>query len=420
MPDQDAINYETEFEVLFPNNTNPLLLDETTFTEVKLTESLLTPGLQGNILIQNTTNNPKGVKNIEEFYNQDVIVAIDRPLLNLGDHNWKSGFTTTQRAYRLEKRDKINENLEQYTLHICDPSLLKDAQTYQRKQWMCQTPSNIVQDCFTGCLGLGSNQFIVESSGPNRDFLAENIHPFKTIQRQAEVADASRWDFSFLHYMTYQNTRGQNPDNDTPTHNFRSLTSLASAAPVYTFRRSPQGDARISSLPENILEYSFPCDFDLLSDILNGYDEEGNLREPVMTYNDMNNEYTWFGARPPGECEGSPFIAWTNKGFEDDSDSCPIEVESWLPRRKARISLLDQDKLALRITVNWNPMLNVGRTINVEFPWVSGANKDGTLQPYSGKYLICHMTHYIKTGGLGFTTMDLVSDSVAKGKTSGR
>lgn len=93
---------------------------------------------------------------------------------------------------------------------------------------------------------------------------------------------------------------------------------------------------------------------------------------------------------------------------------CPDYSELWLLKRQARMALLEQDKIALRLVVPWQPQLHAGEVIELVL-----YNKDDdtqTLLNYgSGKYLIVSMTHNLKLGGFSTTTMDCVSTTVGQG-----
>ena len=75
------------------------------------------------------------------------------------------------------------------------------------------------------------------------------------------------------------------------------------------------------------------------------------------------------------------------------------------------MALVEQDKIALRLVVPFNPILNVGKVINFIYTL-----NDNVKENYgSGDYLIVNMTHNIKIGGFGLTILDCVSETVASG-----
>ena len=81
------------------------------------------------------------------------------------------------------------------------------------------------------------------------------------------------------------------------------------------------------------------------------------------------------------------------------------------------MSLIEQDKITLRLTVPFSPMLNVGRVIRVKIPNVGTAFNGGQAEDNygSGEYLIVNMTHNLKLGGMGVTVLDCVGQTVAAG-----
>ena len=108
----------------------------------------------------------------------------------------------------------------------------------------------------------------------------------------------------------------------------------------------------------------------------------------------------------------------TNFNTEEAQDQCPSEIEKFLLKRQARMSLLEQDKIALTLTVPWNPMLNVGKMIDVKFPR-KGIDEDAgpeyKLLYGSGRYLIVNLTHSIKNGGFSTTSMECVAQTAGQG-----
>lgn len=378
------------------------VLFETTVNEVNLTESLLTPGLQTTLSIQ-SRNNLDFIKNLDEFYGAEVKIKAVRPILDL--YNLKSDFNTTQRIYRLSNRERGNYSYESFQLDACDPTLLKDAQSYIAQSWSCATPSQVVQEVLNKCIKPQNME--IEPSLTKRDYIAENIHPFQVITQQAEAAlNTSKLDPSFLHFMTYQDISG----NDIPTHNFKSLTAMASQSPIFSYAASPKisSDLNYSNI-RDVMSYSFPCDFDLLSDVLNGYDEQGNQYSSLVAYNNLTGAISLFGSM--GDCGMTPNSTATNTGSEDLQNSCNNNTQQYLLKRRARMALVEQDKIALRLVVPFNPMLNVGKVINFTYT----LNEKVKSNYGSGDYLIVNMTHNIKLGGFGITIIDCVSETVASG-----
>lgn len=375
--------------------------------EVNMSESLLTPGLQTSITLQSYFHNPL-IKNLDKFKSAIANITVQRPILQ--DFNYPDKLEISSRIYRLSDRKLITNTVEEFTLHGCDDTLLNDARNLVSKSWKCVSPSAIVNEILDSCVGAKTKD--VESSGPGRDYIAENIHPFQVISQQADVALAGSVDPSFVHYMTYEGFTLGDPRGK---HNFRSLKSLtAPSNGVAKFYHQETGASAGFANPLSILTHSFPCDFDYLSDILNGVDIDGSLMSSMTVVNPMLKMMSLLGNKATG-CgvgRGKFMSSLTNFNSAKDQDSCNTDVENHLLLRQARMSLLEEDKIALRLTVPWNPILHAGKMIEVYI--IHRAS--GEFQNFgTGLYLIHSLTHNLKDGGFGTTTLDCVSRSVGGG-----
>lgn len=403
------LDYKTTFYVKFLGGLNDALFQDLSAKEITLSESLLTPGLQTSIRFQSYIHSVP-IKILDNFKSAIVNIEVVKPAL--APYGFDPTFELFTRIYRLSNRVRVNNNIEEFTLHGCDDTLLNDARNLVSKSWKCVTPSSIVNEILQSCLGvMNPRNRDVESSFPARDYIAENIHPFQVINQQSDVALAMGNDPSFVHYMTYENFSG----NPMGTHHFRSLKSLtAPTSGVARFFFQETGIEAGYGNPESIITHMFPCDFDYLSDILNGLDLDGSLMASLVVVNPMLKMQSLLGNKASG-CgvgRGQYMTSFTNINSAKDQDSCNIDVENHLLLRQARMSLLEEDKIALRLTVPFNGALHAGNMIEVYF-----ANKEtGRFDNYaSGYYLIHSMTHNIKTGGYSTTTMDCVSRSVGGG-----
>lgn len=387
-------------------NVDPKVMLQVTPVEVILNESLLNPGLQTSLRVHSYSH-VLPVKNLDIYKGSIMDINLQRKILK--QYKINDQMDVSQVVYRIDNRRFINNNVEEYVLHACDQTLLDDAATLVSKMWKCTRPSDVVSEVLASCAGVGAGQLDVESADPARDYIAENIHPFQVVAQQANVALAAGNDPSFLHYMTYINLG---------THHFRSLHSLTKKSSIATFRFSETGANVLSdgyANPFLIRALSFPCDFDLLSDILNGIDANGNDINSAMLFNPVTKQFNTFGNQTLG-CGiggGNAKQGMTNQDSAGTQNACPDYAYLYMQKRQARMGLLEQDKIALRITVPWNPNLHVGEIITVKIP-----NKNDTtvLNYGSGDYLILHMTHNIKRGGYATTTMDCVSRTVGGGQ----
>lgn len=379
-------------------------------------ESLLTPGLQTVVTFHNNICLPSG-KNFDKFKNQGLFFYLEKNdngawILNCMNHT----------VYRMDNRGFKPTNVsdtEEFSIHACYPTLLKDAKSLVSKSWKCASPTDIVERMFTHCLGLGRDQFTIDKSDSKRDYIAENIHPFQVISQQANVA-LYQGHPDYVHFMTYSWNSGSDV-----RHHFRSLRSLCEQPVVATYTYADHGMGIDSptdnpqdggySNPNAIISMEFPCDFDMLSDILNGIDENGQNQNGVATLNPVTAQFDFTGKK--SDCGIGQFnykVAISNSNSTKQQDSCNLEVEKHLLERQARMALLDRDKIALRMTVPWNPQLHAGKTIQLNWP-----NKyDSNAYIYGqGKYLITSMSHVIRNGGFSTTTIDCVTNTAGMGLT---
>lgn len=411
MPKTTETSFSQEQDILtdiqLKFNVDPKVMIQVTPVEVILGESLLTPGLQTSLRVHSYSQ-VLPIKNLDIYKGSIMDIQLQRKILQHYKLNDK--MHVNQVVYRIDNRKFINNTTEEYVIHACDQTLLDDAATLVSKMWKCTRPSEVVTEVLSSCAGVGSGQLDVESADPARDYIAENIHPFQVVAQQSNVALAGGNDPSFLHYMTYKNLG---------THHFRSLHSLTKKASIGTFYFSETGANALSggyADPSLIRTLSFPCDFDLLSDILNGIDANGNDINSAMLFNPVTKQFNTFGNQTLG-CGiggGNMKLGMTNQDSAGQQNACPDYAYLYMQKRQARMGLLEQDKIALRFTVPWNPNLHVGEIVTIKIP-----NKnDPTILNYgSGDYLILHMTHNIKRGGYATTTMDCVSRTVGTNHT---
>lgn len=372
-----------------------------TVTEVMLGESLLTPGLQTSVKAHSYihTANPK---NYDLFRKATMSISLEKPIL--AEYGFESTLDVSQIIYRLDNRKLINNQNESLVLRACDISLLNDAETLVSKSWKCERPSDIVDYVLRSCAGVSNLD--IEDAEPARDYIAENIHPFQVVNQQTNYALADGDDPSFLHYMTYQNFG---------THHFRSLRTLTDQDPVAEFTYNDTHAAYPN--PLSILTYSFPCDFDLLSDILNGIDTSGRPLSSVALFDPLFKSFSLMGNNSIG-CgigEGVYRYAISNQLSAESMDSCPDYAKEYLLKRQARMGLLEKEKIALKLTVPFNASLNVGKVIEVSL-YNKELLPDQVKLYGSGKYLILNMFHHIVQGGFSVTTMDCVSTTVGQGE----
>lgn len=397
-------NKEDTIVKIIPKFSVPTnILDQFTVMEVNLTESLTTPGLQTSVRVHSKVHGTQR-KDFDKFKGTFVNIYFDRPIL--AKYGIRTDFDISQQIYRLENRGFINNNVEELFLHACDPTLLTDAATLVSKLWKCTTPSAVVSDVLTACIGVAGPKLDVEPSCCPRDYQAENIHPFQVVAQQANAALAAGDDPSFMHYMTYENYG---------THKFRSLYSLCRQNFVMEYYFMETGAITGFDDPHAILTHNFPCDFDLLSDIQNGLGPTGAAFNTFASFNPLARMVNIFGNQGIGCGVGGAILshAMSNMATAQQQNACPDYSQLYILKRQARMHLLDPDKIVVRVTVPWIPgtILNAGKIIRLSL-----YNKEtNTLLYGSGDYLIVNITHTIKWDSMSTITMDCITKSVGAG-----
>ena len=391
--------------------------------EISMVESLLSPGLQTAIKVH-SYKHIVPPKNFDAFKNIKVNIKISRQILeDYGFAEKSIQFSPT--IYRLANRKNFgsSHNDEEMIFYACHRSLLTNVQQLVSESFNGRTPDQVTEEIFSR---MGIENTYIEPSYPMRDYMAENIRPFEVLKQQADAAlSYSGNDPSFVHFMTYENGG---------THYFRSLQEMSNENknPVLRtkfgeaiFRPTGAGEATRTKSdhfsgyknPLSIMQYSFPCDFDLVTDLLNGVDLQGAIASAVAVIDPFSREFFLKAVPFIGTVDAGQTFKFMMNNFNtaNERESQRFGTENSILKRQARMNLLDPDKIALRMTVPWNPMLHAGKLIKVEFP---NANRDdnNTLVNYgSGTYLISALVHTIKHGGYSTTTLDCVSSTVGAG-----
>lgn len=412
----------TNFDIEFIGINKETFLKDLTFREIILSESILTPGLQTSIKMHSYIHSLP-IKFWDDFKGKTANIKIERKIL--GDPDYGQTYPTildiSQTVYRLGGRSSVKVNstddrkqltraVEELTLHLCDPTLLNDAGSLVSNNWKCTTPDVVVRDVLTNCVKATKQN--IEAAQPARDYTADNIHPFQVVAQQASVALADGNDPSFVHFMTYPDARN---DRGVGVHHFRSLHNMTRQSPIIKLVYTNAGYTY--SIHNAIMHYTFPCDFDLLSDILNGIGPKGDMINSVVIFNPVTKLFSLFGNQNL-ECGfgGGAFkIASSNLGSEKAQNACPDYSQLYVQKRQARMALLEKDKVALRVVVPWNPIYNVGKVIEIALI-NEESDKEQLLNYGSGTYLITALIHNIKQGGYSTITIDCVSTTTGKGE----
>jgi len=367
------------------------LVVETSVPEIQLRESLLSPTLESSAIIQSTIHT-SWERNFDNLKGRVIGFQLASPAFE------DDVLQVEQIIFRMENRKRINEQTEEYTLQAVDPTIITNHSTRISKMYKCQTPDVVVTEAMAAI----DAQVDIEKTTPARDYAATNIHPLQVLAEQADVALFAN-EPDLLHYMTFK---------DGGTHHFRSIKSLTQEKSKFAFVYNEKGFGLQLGDPHNIMYYEFPCDFDLLSDILNGVTITGERSASAITVNPTTASGNIVRGKvgENGGMGGNVAVdAQTSTGTNDDA--CGSHVEDYAALRQARLALIQPSNIALKITVPFNPILHAGDMIDVTF-W----NKElGALLYGTGNYLIVTLTHNMKAGGYGVTNLDLISKTAGDG-----
>ena len=383
-------------------------LRDVTVKEVVIGESLLNPSAHSVVTLQSAMYTAP--QNWDYFRCQPITINISDNS-DAADNPRK--MTINQHIYRCDSRKFTNLNtgqVEELSLHGIDNSILKDAETIFEKSWKCASPGAVVQEALQK-IGVNRIVFSPGTTGPGRPYVAESIHPLQVVQQQASVALWNGNDPSYVHYNTINENSGQ------AIHHFRSLGELMTNHTPYDLYASDLGISGGTSFSDGYgsydhaamriaVSFNFPCDYDVLSDVLNGINCGGKYINDVKTFNLADGSFS--SAMGALSTAGNIFKSLTNAGTAKQQNACETNVEKYLLKRQARMGLLDRNKIALRITIPWSPWLHVGQMIH--FHWLN--RYDPSIEQYgSGKYLILHMTHNIQFGGYAVTNLDCIANT---------
>lgn len=399
-----------------------LMFSELSVTNVYVHESILSPTVQISVTFVDSVHLIKNFLQykIAKGEMPNLSMTVINPMFNIegrGPH----GVTRDAelpinnfQVYRMDSRRPLNYHMEQFTLHICSPSIIKN-QIYRMSDfYKMKELSKVVEDAMDS-VGIKKNVRSIEKTDIHRDYISNNQHPFQVI---AEITDMAMKDnhAQYLHYMTTEEVQGK--------HYFISLKKLLNNAekkgfkPDFNYEYSEKGANETFTI-NDIMTYEFPCDFDTLLDLSGGIihnkEDHKNHKPSMVSINPFDGGIFMVDGKIHGDKKLRGFGgalnagAWSNKNnFEAPGlTSRPSGVEKYLHKRTENITFLHRERIDLKIVVPFNPRLHVGNLIDVSF--YSKREKGSKNKDYgSGIYLVCHMTHDVKVGNYGTTILECI------------
>lgn len=387
------------------------IFGELSLNDVYVYESLLSPMPTITLKVTDTTHLIKNLYNWKMKGNQPPNVKIN--LLNpyIEDTLKRNLLIDNMKIYRIDGRKPINYHTEEFNIHIIHGTAFNNQIARMSDYYKKTELSRIVEDAFQS-LGVTSASE-AEKTEIIRNYMSNNQHPFQVI---SEIADMSMIGnrAPFLHYMTLENIVGK--------HYFKSLNSLVVKNKVTgTYKYNEKGFNKQLVDPYNIMSYEFPCDFDTLLDLSGGivhnYDLYKDHKPSMVSINPFDSEVYLVDGKSHGSRTTQGFGgvlntgAWSNINMFEDSKGGiadqPSQVEKYLHRRSEILSFLHRERVDLKITIPFTPERHVGDKINVEF--FSKRIGNGDQKDFgSGEYLVVHMTHNIKVGAYGTSTLECI------------
>ena len=414
------------FEVDIDDKVN--MTAELSISDVYIYESLLSPMPTMTVKLTDTTHLIKNLYYWKMKGNQPPNVKIH--ILNPYIDGKKGILIDNLKIYRLDERKSVNYHTETFNLHMIHNTAFNNMTARMSEYYKKVELSKVIDDAMTS-LGVSSASE-VEKTEIIRNYMSNNQHPFQVISEIADMAmNGSR--VPYLHYMTFENVVGK--------HYFKSLNALCVKNKVVgTYKYNEKGAQRQLIDPYNIMSYEFPCDFDTLLDLSSGILHNKDLykdhKPSMVSINPFDSEVYLVDGKSHGARKTQGFGgvlntgAWSNINLFEASKGGnggqqgpggqqqqgeigqgiadqPSQVEKYLHRRTEILSFLHRERVDLKITIPFTPERHVGDKINVEF--YSKRDGDGTRKDFgSGEYLVVHMTHNIKVGSYGTSTLECI------------
>lgn len=390
------------------------------FFEVNVYENLFTPGLHGDIEINDSHNL---LVNLPIAGHELLSLKFESP--TMGE------VSQTFRVFSISNKTIIKDRAQKYVLHFVSPEVVLNAQTKVSRSWNFIKAEEIVKSILE--LDLKTTKpIIVEPSLYEMNYVCPSLRPF----------DAIRW----------LQSRSITEETKSPTYVFcerqdgyifTSTAKLFGVEPniIYTYQpTSSREGASLRTIPKDMVgieSYTFLKSLDMIASSKGGmFANQTTVVNPTKkrwdTYTyDYAMEYeksphmepaikntgqgkTMLGSDVEGNFTKTPHqhLIWTTDPYQPWDKQESTKAEEWLPARTSWSQQLDT--ICLRMIVPGDSRRRVGHMVEVRLPSVQPIGNDGIVYDYlySGKYMIAQIRHQLQPDGYRLH-MDLRKDSYA-------
>lgn len=301
-------------------------------------------------------------------------------------------------------------NRQGVALSLISQTGLKNRETYVSKKYI--TPiSQSVYNIAKSILEIPENKLDIETTKNKYCFAGNGIPPCEWLLSLSSKALPEKGNPGFFFYETREG------------HKFKSIDSLISQEPVYTYFKNDVNQANQQSDVNNfkILRHSVNKNQSLINALKAGvyksrqvYFNPKTFKEEEILFN-VDDGITRLGK----EVAIPELDSYTRTTFDildvgtlspTPKDQFSSNPKEWQGKSQMRFNLLFTQVVSIQVPCNLN--LKAGDTINCNFEITTQDKKEqGAIDPVeSGKYLIVNLCHHFDPLR-AFTSLTLVRDS---------
>lgn len=385
----------------------------------------------GDILLNDSNNL---ISNLSMSGNDYISFILNKPAL-------QCSITRIMKLYSIGKRKLASDTNESYVIHFCSEEVLLSEQYRVSKSYKGKKVSSIVRDICETYLNINTNFSLnsdplrIEETKNTLNLVVPNLKPLEAINWASTYAQVSTVNPSV--FLFYHNRDG---------FNFKSLQTLYSLPAYKTYRYEPKNlvsdyDNRMRDISkdyDSIISYEIMKHFNSLQSIsdgafanrlisidiinqsynINNFDyaehfrKTSHLNENGLLTNAKNSKGQTLNKTPGTlrlttslmKTSNNPYVLSKGQNIKD------IEIEKTLPTNLAELSLINT--IRLKLVLPGDPLLTVGKNINVNLPTVGLEGGKQLDRYYSGKYLITGVRHKADQTGKFQTILEVCKESL--------